>query len=173
LSAEFSIAVHCKGWDAAVSDAAQLCRLAAGTAWSVVADRYSAGVKPPEIGLVLTDDEEVAGLNHRFRGLEGATNVLSFPSGEIATPVGDADGPPIVLGDIVIALETTASEALRDAKPMADHLQHLVVHGLLHLLGHDHHRDGDAMKMESLEVEILSRLGVPNPYLDGVDRAQP
>lgn len=122
---------------------------------------------------MLTDDEEVAGLNRRFRGREGATNVLSFASGETASPADDPDGPPIVLGDVIIALETTAREARRDAKPMADHLQHLVVHGLLHLLGHDHDRDGDAVMMESLEVEILSRLGVPDPYLNGADRAQP
>ena len=167
MSAEFAIAVHCKGWDAAVTDAAALCRHAAGMAWTMAASVAAAG---PEVGLVLTDDAEIAGLNLRFRGIEGATNVLSFPSGETATDGADIDGPPVLLGDIVIALETTAREAERDGKPMVDHLQHLVVHGLLHLLGYDHGRDRDAASMESLEVEILSRLGVPNPYADGAAR---
>ena len=77
-----------------------------------------------------------------------------------------AHAPPGMLGDIVIALETTADEAARDGKRLDDHMQHLVVHGLLHLLGYDHHSHCQATAMESLEVKILSRLGVPNPYAE-------
>ena len=123
----------------------------------------------PELALVLTDDSEIARLNRRFRGIEGPTDVLSFPAGEPA--VGAGGGPPAMLGDIAIALETSAREAERDGKPLGDHLQHLAVHGLLHLMGYDHRGESEAADMESLEVEILSRLGVPNPYAEGAARS--
>ncbi len=171
MSAEVSIATHCAGWHRAVTDAAGLCRRAAGAAWAMAAGEAGGAADGPEITLVLTDDAEVARLNHRFRGIEGPTNVLSFPTGEPVTGAGAEDGPPIMLGDIVIALETAAREAERDGKPLDDHLQHLVVHGLLHLLGYDHQGESQAADMESLEVEILSRLGVPNPYAEGAARS--
>lgn len=179
MSAEFAIAIHCKDWDGAVADAPGLCRRAAEAAWTTAGMDNEVGgggaIPRPEIGLVLTDDAEVAGLNVRFRGIEGPTNVLSFPSGETVADGAGAeelapDRPPVLLGDVVIALETTAREAARDGKPVGDHLQHLVVHGLLHLLGFDHQDEQEAESMESMEVEILSVLGVPNPYTDGVAR---
>ena len=75
-----------------------------------------------------------------------------------------AEGAPALLGDIVVAYETCATEAAEQSKSLADHLRHMVVHGVLHLLGHDHQTDGEAAQMEGLEREILSRLGVPDPY---------
>lgn len=112
-----------------------------------------------EACLALSDDATVQELNARFRGKDKPTNVLSFPA---QTSFGEA--APAALGDIVLAAETIAREAADLSVPLAHHYQHLVVHGLLHLLGYDHETDAEAEEMEGLEVEILSRLGIPNPY---------
>jgi probable rRNA maturation factor len=113
-----------------------------------------------EICVVLTDDAAVREINRTWRHIDKPTNVLSFPS---TTPPGNP--APAMLGDIVIAYETTASEALAEGKPFLDHLAHLTVHGFLHLLGYDHEDDGQAEEMERLEREILATLGVKDPYL--------
>ena len=122
------------------------------------------------------DDERIAALNADFRGKPQPTNVLSWPSEERATEEagggpdlpepGDED-EPCELGDIAIAWETCAREAEEQGKPMADHVTHLVVHGLLHCLGYDHVDEADAALMEGLEVEILASLGLSDPYSDG------
>jgi probable rRNA maturation factor len=115
---------------------------------------------PAEACLALSDDATVRDLNARFRGKDKPTNVLSFPA-----PEGFAeDAAPQPLGDIVLAEETLGREARELGLPLAHHFQHLVVHGLLHLIGYDHETDAEAEAMEGLEVEILSRLGIPNPY---------
>ncbi len=119
------------------------------------------------------DDARIAALNADFRGKPTPTNVLSWPSEDRApaapgkppmppTP-GTADDPQS-LGDIAIAWETVAREAADADKAMPDHVTHLVVHGILHLLGYDHISDADAALMEGHEVAILARLGVSNPY---------
>ncbi len=115
-----------------------------------------------ELCVHLADDAHVRGLNARWRGLDEATNVLSFPAAEPAT-IGQAR----LLGDIVLALETVAREATAEGKPFADHYRHLVVHGFLHLIGFDHERDVDAQRMEAMETRILARLGVADPYRAG------
>jgi probable rRNA maturation factor len=107
-----------------------------------------------ELAIMLCDDEAMRELNARWRGRPEPTNVLSFPA---------ADGSEM-LGDIAIAFETTAREAGAEGKSFADHVAHLAVHGFLHLLGYDHQSDADATEMERLEVAILARLGLPNPY---------
>jgi probable rRNA maturation factor len=107
--------------------------------------------------VLLTNDAAVQRLNATWRGFDKPTNVLSFPA-----PEGDPSG---MLGDIAIAYETTAREAGEENKPLAHHLAHLVVHGFLHLIGHDHDNDHEADAMEQLEREILAKLGVPDPYL--------
>lgn len=126
-----------------------------------------------ELVILACNDERIAELNQEFRGKPKATNVLSWPSedlsperpgGSPAAPQADFTGE-ISLGDIAIAYETCAREADEAAKPMADHIRHLVVHGTLHLLGYDHIRDEDATLMETLEIEILGKLGIPNPYV--------
>jgi probable rRNA maturation factor len=115
---------------------------------------------PAEACVALSDDATVRELNARFRGKDKPTNVLSFPAqGGFA-----GESTPQSLGDIVLAQETIAREAADLGLPHAHHFQHLVVHGLLHLLGYDHETDAEAEEMEGLEVEILSRLGIPNPY---------
>jgi probable rRNA maturation factor len=111
-----------------------------------------------EVSVVLTDDTAIRALNARWRGRDEPTNVLSFP----ATATGA--GTPRMLGDIVIAYESTAREALQESKPIAHHLAHLTVHGFLHLMGYDHESDADAEAMERLEREILARLDIPDPY---------
>ncbi len=122
---------------------------------------------PASIVILGCDDDRIAALNADFRGRPSPTNVLSWPSQERgavregARPVVPAAGE---LGDIAIAWETCAREAAAAGLPMTDHSAHLIVHATLHLLGYDHVRDGDASLMEQLEVEILGKLGVPDPY---------
>jgi probable rRNA maturation factor len=108
-----------------------------------------------DVTILLTDDEIVRDLNDRFRNQNKATNVLSFPAHETATGH---------LGDIALAYGVCAREADEQAKPLAHHLQHLVAHGVLHLLGYDHEDEADAQVMEDLERQILARLGLPDPY---------
>ena len=114
-----------------------------------------------ELAVVLTDDAAIRALNRDWRGKDAATNVLSFPAKE-ARPDRRA---PRLLGDIVIAYETVAREVAADGKPFMHHLAHLAVHGFLHLVGYDHEANGDADAMEGLEIAILARLDVPDPYL--------
>ncbi|MEL6641293.1 MAG: rRNA maturation RNase YbeY [Pseudomonadota bacterium] len=132
------------------------------------------GLEPSvfEISLLACDDVKIAGLNADFRNKDKATNVLSWPSAERAAqtpgemPVMPAPGPESELGDIAIAYETCAREAAEQSKPMAAHVTHLLVHGTLHLLGFDHENSPDAALMEGLEVEILGKLGLSDPYYD-------
>jgi probable rRNA maturation factor len=115
------------------------------------AARRSARLKG-DFTILLSGDKKLKALNHDFRGKDKATNVLSFPG---------ADG---YAGDIAIAYGVTAAEAKAAAKTFADHASHLVVHGVLHLAGYDHERPKDALVMEPLEVKILKRLGIADPY---------
>ena len=109
-----------------------------------------------ELAIVLTDDSAIRQLNRLWRGIDAATNVLSFPSKQTTDE-------PSHLGDIVLAYETIAREATAEGKPFAHHLAHLTVHGFLHLIGYDHETDAEAERMEALETRILTRLGVGDP----------
>ena len=124
----------------------------------VAAGMSDHNVAGAELSVVLTDDASIRAINVQWRHKDEPTNVLSFP----APPA--MPGAPRLLGDIIIAHETTAREAKAEGKPFADHLGHLAVHGFLHLLGYDHESDADAEVMERLEREILAKLGVPDPY---------
>jgi probable rRNA maturation factor len=119
------------------------------------------GAAPGAISVALSSDENIALLNARFRGKAKPTNVLSFPPG-----TGAATG---YLGDIVLARNTVEREAHEQGVPLAHHVQHLVVHGILHLLGYDHDTAADAERMEELEVKILFTLGVANPYTGALE----
>lgn len=158
-SLEIEIVRHSDLWDSiAVSDdALSRAARAAFAASSAVAD------EPCEATLVLTDDEEMRELNRTWRDKDASTNVLSFPAGE---PFGGAHGEPSPIGDIVLAGETVIEEAKRKSIPAADHATHLVVHGMLHLLGFDHERDADAERMEALETKVLAGLGITDPYAE-------
>lgn len=118
-----------------------------------------------EISVALADDATVRKLNRDFRGRDKPTNVLSFAEADSELPpVPDA---PAHLGEIVLALETVLAEAHHQGKAPGDHLAHLIVHGVLHLLGYDHERgEADARAMESLEIAVLAGLGVADPYAD-------
>jgi probable rRNA maturation factor len=109
-----------------------------------------------ELAIVLTDDSAIRTLNRDWRGIDKATNVLSFPAKN--------NGPQPHLGDIVLAFETIEREAKSEHKPLAHHLAHLAVHGFLHLVGYDHERDKDAREMEQAERDILRQLKIPDPY---------
>jgi probable rRNA maturation factor len=112
-----------------------------------------------EIAVSLADDAAVRAANRDWRAKDAPTNVLSFPA---VAPERLGSAP--FLGDIIIAYETVVAEAAAEGKPIEDHLAHLVVHGVLHLLGHDHMTSADADAMEAREREILATLGVPDPY---------
>lgn len=126
-----------------------------------------------EISLLACDDARIAALNADFRGAPRPTNVLSWPEtdrrpdtpgGTPDLPVTDQGGPPEGLGDIAIAYDTCQREAAEADKPLADHVRHLIVHSVLHLLGYDHITDGDAALMERIEVQTLAQMGLPDPY---------
>jgi probable rRNA maturation factor len=113
-----------------------------------------------ELSLVFSDDATVKSLNAQWRGKDTATNVLSFP----AFPLKPGDKLPPLLGDVILAFETVAREAAEEAKPFEHHVSHLILHGLLHLLGYDHETDAQAEEMEALECKILTKLAIPDPY---------
>ena len=110
---------------------------------------------PQEVSLVLTDDAGIRQLNHDYRGKDRPTNVLSFPT----------INAPGLLGDIILARETIMREAQDKRVSFDHHLTHLIIHGLLHLLGHDHQSSAQAAKMEAIEISSLEKLGIANPYV--------
>ncbi len=150
------ITVGAEAWQELLPDAEAIARGAAEAAWRSLALADAAA----EVSILLADDETVRALNKRHRGLDRPTNVLSFPIAE-AAPAG---GLPTMLGDVVLASGVVAREAAAQDKPVAAHLSHLVVHGVLHLLGYDHETDPEAETMEALEVQTLAGLGLPDPY---------
>jgi probable rRNA maturation factor len=132
---------------------------------AAAAEFVDADVGGTELAVMLTDDAGIRTLNRNWRGIDKPTNVLSFPALQPSGPHGPDDAPRM-LGDIAIAYETTRREADDEQKPFDHHLSHLAVHGFLHLIGYDHEKDDDAETMEALEREILSQLGIPDPYAD-------
>ena len=106
-----------------------------------------------ELAVVLADDAFVQGLNRQYRGKDKPPNVLSFPN---------EDEP---LGDVVLSYDTITREASEQGKDFRDHALHLLLHGILHLMGYDHEQTDDADKMEAQEVKLLKKLGITNPYL--------
>ena len=140
------IEVEANDWTVALADVEAVVERAAGAALGAVEG---------DIVVLLTDDAAVRDLNARFRDKDRPTNVLSFPAPASAAPH---------LGDIVLAYGVCAAEAETQGKTLADHLSHLVVHGVLHLLGRDHEDDAEAEEMEAEERDVLARIGVADPY---------
>lgn len=153
------VAVECQAWHTAVTDPVGIVREAVAAALQEAAE---AAPDRAEVSVLLADDDRLRTLNRTWRHQDKPTNVLSFPAtepGEVAH-----GGEPVLLGDIAIALETVLREAAAKGKAPAAHLAHLVVHGTLHLLGHDHETDGEAALMEGTEALALARLGIADPY---------
>ncbi|MDP9196376.1 MAG: rRNA maturation RNase YbeY [Pseudomonadota bacterium] len=128
------------------------------------------GAKELEVTVILSDDETVQDLNRTWRGKDKPTNVLSFPflepGGEGETASGNTCFP-LILGDVILAFQTVAAEAVQQDKPLDHYVSWLVVHGILHLLGYDHETDAEATRMERLETRILRDLGIPDPRASG------
>ncbi|HEU4705487.1 MAG TPA: rRNA maturation RNase YbeY [Sphingomicrobium sp.] len=156
-------------WDSS-TDWQALARAAADAAIAESAfPQLAAGPRPVELSVRLTGDDQVQALNEQWRGKDRPTNVLSFPMAErqeLETALGD--GPELMLGDVVLAHGVCAAEAAARAIPIADHAAHLLVHGTLHLLGHDHQDDESAARMEERETRALARLGIADPYSPGL-----
>jgi len=141
-----------------------LARRAAGAVFQVLGDPEPAG----ELSILFTGDAAMAELNRAWRGKAGPTNILSFP------PAGAVhSGLPRALGDLVLAAGVVTAEAAAQSKPLANHTAHLIIHGLLHLLGHDHADDATGEAMERLEVRAMARLGLPDPYEDAAATGMP
>lgn len=149
-ASEIEVVIEDAGWTARLPHAEGLVEDAARA--TLAAAPVAAG--EGAIAILLTNDDEVRALNARFRGKDSPTNVLSFPA-----PAGSG-----MLGDIALALGVCAREAQAQDKLLAHHLQHLVAHGVLHLLGHDHEAEPDAEAMESIERAVMAALGAPDPY---------
>jgi len=146
------VEVEAAAWSGALPNAAAVAERAAAAA---LATHPALG----DLVILLTNDAEVKALNARYRGKDRPTNVLSFPGLEMLMP-----GQPRHLGDVVLAYETCAAEAEQQGKSLGDHLSHLTVHGVLHLLGRDHENEAEAEAMEAEERTVLASLGVADPY---------
>ena len=147
-------------WVTALGDVESVCHRAALAAFGACAEPELAQA---EVSILLSDDEKLQALNKQYRNIDKPTNVLSFANlGE--NEMAPYEAMPQLLGDIVIAYETTLSEAEQEDKKLADHLSHLVIHGILHLFGYDHEHHAQAELMEALETITLEGLGIPDPY---------
>ncbi|SEK54208.1 rRNA maturation RNase YbeY [Pacificibacter marinus] len=143
----------------------------AETAMGAVLGRLGLDADDCEVSILGCDDTRIKELNADFREKDKATNVLSWPAEERGAGEGQVPDLPapdvfgaIELGDIAISYDTCATEAAAALKPLEHHVTHLVIHGLLHLLGYDHINDADAALMEALETELLETMGIPDPY---------
>ena len=148
--ADLDILIEAPQWRAACPDIEGVVR---GAACAALATR---NLPESAVSILLADDAAIRVLNRQFRGSDKPTNVLSF-----AAP---AIGRKQFYGDVALGFETVANEAREQGKLLSHHIQHLIVHGVLHLLGFDHETDSDANAMESVETELLKSLGVPDPY---------
>lgn len=149
-------------WSKLAPDAPKLLRRAARRAFAAASGAGWRGSRVGhEVSFMLTSDRRMRTLNRTYRGQDKATNVLSFAALDGARP---KPGVPWLLGDVVLASGVIAREAKDQAKNLEDHLSHMAVHGLLHLLGYDHEKNRDALIMEALEIATLAGLGIANPY---------
>ena len=162
---EIAVSIPCSAWTKALPAAGRLGRQAAFAAIEASQGEVASRVAAAEVSLVLADDALVQALNRDYRGHDRPTNVLSFAltdgkDGFCRRP----DGVPVLLGDVIVAFETAAAEAGDEGGNLADHLCHLVVHGMLHLLGYGHRTDAVSERMQRMEVQALSSLGIADPY---------
>lgn len=156
----------CAGWRSAGFEVRAACRDSARAALALAAPT----LRRAELSIVLGDDALLRSLNREWRGKDKPTNVLSFPAAEFDEGVEiepSPEGAPILLGDVILSLDTVIAEAAAQGKGVADHLRHLVVHGTLHLLGFDHEDQDEAERMEALETRVLAGMGIADPYASG------
>ena len=162
------LVIEDEAWTTALPDLAEVAEAAARMAIGVLPE----ALRDAEICVLACDDGRIAKLNAEFRGKPQPTNVLSWPAQELAsaTPGGAPDLPqapesgPLMLGDVAIALQTTAREAENASRPLKSHVLHLILHGALHLLGYDHETPEDAEVMEGIERRAMMSAGYPDPY---------
>lgn len=162
MAVKVDLRVDCKAWKDALPDVKKTVEKAVRAAWKAGnTGDFALPVKNAEVSVMLTNDDAVHALNREYRGVDRPTNVLSFAA------LDDEDEPivdPMLLGDIVVAFETTEREAAEQNKTLAEHFFHLIVHGVLHLIGYDHVEDADAEVMEALETKIMVENGMDDPY---------
>lgn len=162
-----SLRIDAPIWQASIPDLEAFCGRVVAAALAAAAP--AAWLREAEIDVLLCDDAAIASLNARHRGIARPTNVLSFPALDLVpgeAPPTPLAGVPVLLGDIVVAHDTSAAEAAEAGRRLADHLAHLLVHGTLHLLGHDHVEDDAAEAMEAIERDVLATLGIADPYAE-------
>ncbi len=162
-------------WEAALPEwRAVVARVAEAAQPSITEALAEAGcLGASELALLLADDAAIRDLNRDWRDKDNATNVLSFATWWDDDCPAPPEGEPVHLGDIAVARETVFAEAERDGTPPADHFAHLVLHGILHLLGYDHMEDDEAAAMERLETQLLNRLGIADPHAGDLVHGDP
>ena len=153
MSLAIETLIECAGWSALPD----LENSIAGCLLATIEESKDELPDNAVVSLLFCDDERIRELNREFRGQDKATNVLSFPGPE---PLESAR----FLGDIAVAFETVAREGREQHKSLDHHCRHMIVHGFLHLLGYDHEDEAEAEAMEDLEIRVLHRLGIENPY---------
>jgi probable rRNA maturation factor len=158
---EIIVSTPCRAW---LTDLPEAVDIGQKTVAAVLTDAGLTG-REIEVGVTLTDDEQMRQLNKDYRQADKATNVLSFAGDGDDDPAPGDPQIPLLLGDIVLAHGVVTSEARDQNKSLHDHFCHLLVHGTLHLLGLDHLDEDEAQTMETREVAILARMGVADPYL--------
>jgi len=166
-SIEIAVSLECPAWAETLPDVAAWVERIARLALDGCPDDRPEGAL--ELSVVLADDDTVRALNRDWRGKDAPTNVLSFAAlDDDEAPV--VEGAPLLLGDVILAWETVAAEAQAQHKPLTEHLAHLVIHGVLHLIGFDHEDEDEAVEMETLETRLLATLGIADPYQDEDER---
>lgn len=167
LQLDIDFIVEDPDWPTTLSNCQELALRAATAALTRSVTRKDVVL---EVSIVLTGDDEIQTLNRDYREQDQPTNVLAFPALDDPSVLSaksqdqSSDQPPILLGDVIIAVGVVQREAAQQNKPLSDHFSHLVVHGILHLVGYDHMTDDDAQDMETLETDVLAGLGIANPY---------
>lgn len=156
---DVQVLIRAGAWKKVLPRVAKTCLVAARAAYAQRRRRAAA-----EVSVLLAGDAFVRSLNRNYRGQDKATNVLAFAAQEGDGP-GPQPGATVMLGDVVVAYGTAAREAAREGKSLNDHLSHLVVHGVLHLMGHDHDTERKARAMERLETKVLAGIGIADPYV--------
>ena len=157
LNTTVEITVDCKEWYLVASNIEGVCHKSFSTVFKNQLVPFSSLER--EIGVLLTTNDRMLDLNKLYRKKDVPTNVLSFPSGS-----PNFDEIPFVLGDIAIGYSITLEESIKANLTFLNHMQHLLVHGCLHLLGFDHEKTNEAEEMERIEINILKKLNIDNPY---------